>query len=62
MTCVFGRKEASLDDDNDFMLFHYYDDKRTIGLVVAISNNTGQTTEILCYHYHVRTILNKRAY
>lgn len=34
-------KEASLDDDNDFMLFHYYDDKRTINLVVSISNNTG---------------------
>ncbi|XP_062611358.1 soluble guanylate cyclase gcy-35-like isoform X1 [Saccostrea cucullata] len=33
--------EASLDDDNDFMLFHYYDDKRTISLVVAISNITG---------------------
>lgn len=39
---TFTFRKEGFDGDNDFMLFHYYDDKRTNDLVVAISKITGE--------------------
>ncbi|KAK3085838.1 hypothetical protein FSP39_009453 [Pinctada imbricata] len=57
-------KEASLDDDNDFMLFHYYEDQRTISLVGAISKFTGLDISgvLEAYGHYFYYYANSRGY
>lgn len=60
---TFTFRKEGFDGDNDFMLFHYYDDKRTNDLVVAISKITGENKwarfTIVNFHKYIKSFNTK---
>lgn len=45
---IFFSKEGFFDEDNDFMLFYYYVDKRINDLVVVIFKIIGEN-KLICF-------------